>query len=145
MSRWSATHSWVERAQSFDDYNAALEQTARLALLEEKAAQWVQRESALRDRRYSLAEKMLGKVESMLDFPLAQVTKKRDSEDGKMVEITTVKPARWSMGMAARLAETGFDLAAHAIANKDALTPEPVEEDWTIADYVSKPKEKVDP
>ncbi len=55
----------------------------------------------------------------MLDFPLAQVeqvTKRRQTDDGRttIIEMNIVKPARWSFGSAAQLADASSKLGALA-------------------------------
>jgi hypothetical protein len=106
MKRWSARYHWADRAVAFNAWQAQIEQRAREKKAMERAELWADREEQSREADYQLSVKMRKKASSMLDFPLASVTKTVDGTT------TTVHPGDWDMATPARLAETASKLAA---------------------------------
>lgn len=121
MESWSTKYQWVSRAKTFDEYL----ETERQRTFEEAAARaaqvWLDREIALRQRRYEQGTKAMDKVDKMLEFPLATVTTQGQVQaDGRVTNTTIVRPARWSMDTAGRLALIGQKMALEACRNTGA-------------------------
>jgi hypothetical protein len=94
--------NWVARAASYD---------AQERVKTEQAIQ--QRCDALIARELDAREKIMDSVEQMLKFPLAEVTKTENTETG--VNVTVIKPTRWTMDTIARLL-----LAQQKLGDKDS-------------------------
>lgn len=90
------------------------ERRAAAALAAEHAKVWADRDEMRREYRHQAAGKGRGGAE----IPLAET--KRD-KDGQTV---IVKPAKWSLGQIARMAETGFPLQVEAIRNEGSILGE---------------------
>lgn len=72
LERWSSRHDWVNRASAYDDHLAEVERAEQRRLAEEKAKVWADREEALRERRWTLSQEMLGKAELMIRTPIVR-------------------------------------------------------------------------
>ncbi len=84
---------WRERAEAWDERQRA-----------EERERWKRRRDELRDREWETAQRLIDKAEQMLKIPLVERTV--ESPDGP----TVLKPARWGMADAAKLAETASKL-----------------------------------
>lgn len=135
MERWSARHGWVERAAAWDEYMAAVERRAAALLAQERAKIWLERDEKRRERRYLLGEQLLEKVEAALKFPLATKIVEPDGAGGTR---TIIKPAKWSLGQVARMAQAGFVLQGEAIRNEGSIQGEVGDErpeEWLVDDF----------
>lgn len=139
MGRWSAAHRWVDRAASYDTDLVERERAERRRLIEAKAAIWAEREEKLRERRFALAESLLGKAELMLKTPITRQRIKGElvcggcnwAGDGKNLEFpecprcgstnlkggraTELIPAKWTFDTVRKIALSASDLALAAI------------------------------
>src|SRR5436190_2076892 len=59
LERWSARWRWLERAQTHATHLAAVEREAAEALARSKAAEWLQRTEAVREREWEMHEKCI--------------------------------------------------------------------------------------
>ena len=108
LKGWSASYDWQERVSRYD---AQMQERERLAY----EAKWAERREAEREETYQLAQQLREKAKQMLGFPLAdveQVTARRQGPGGvQHIDMTVVKPSRWSMRDVAQLADTASKLA----------------------------------
>ena len=107
VAKWSSSNSWGERARSFDEHRANVEQAARDEVLAAQGRLWERRRLEIADRDYALSSKLADRALAMLDWPLA--TEERD--DGR----TIVTPAKWNLGMASQLAKAASELGHSAV------------------------------
>jgi len=91
---------WSERAQAWDDNEH-----------ERLEEEWEARRKELRGVEWSMAHALIDKAKQMLVFPLASTTREVMEAGGKVTNVTTVNPARWSVRDAAMLADTASKLA----------------------------------
>ncbi len=91
---------WRERAEGWDAYCQRREER-----------NWEARRKHLRRKQWDMSQSLLDKADQMLKFPLAKTTREDKSADGKLVSVTTVFPARWSMRDAAAVTEAAAKLA----------------------------------
>jgi len=90
LKAWSARYRWQDRVEVWERLKAA-----------EDEAMWDERRRALREREWEASDRLMDKVEQMLKFPVARVTR----EDG-----TTIEPARWKLFDVARVAKAASEL-----------------------------------
>jgi hypothetical protein len=122
IKRWSVKWQWVSRAAAFDRYMDEVAERAVEKATREAAIRWQRLHEELRERKYQASVRLLDRVDKMLDFPLATVTTtEREGLNGTVIKTTIIKPARWSMDSAGRLAVLGFRLAAEAIRGDGGL------------------------
>jgi hypothetical protein len=125
FSGWSTKWNWVDRARDYDEFfdqqiKKALAEAAREAALK-VAEEWKKREQAYRERKYQTHLRGLDKVDKMLEFPLATITKETvEGPGGEIIRKTTVNPARWTFDTPARLARIMFELGSQALRNAGA-------------------------
>jgi hypothetical protein len=110
--RWSGHFQWVKRAVAYDAWADRLNQEALEIQAREAAKKWAEREEERREQKYQIAQKLAAKAIEMLEFPLATV----QTKDGQ----TIVKPAKWTMIMAAQMAQMAYQLSGAAIRNDGA-------------------------
>jgi hypothetical protein len=113
LAAWSSAYSWQERVTTYDEQQRHKEREAAEAT---RSA----RQVVLQDRCWAVAERLAGRVESMLEFPLAtveRVEKVSKAADGKttIIEQTIVKPTRWTFRDAAQIAEITAKLGRLAL------------------------------
>jgi hypothetical protein len=89
LERWSTKWGWVVRATAYDDHLAKQEQIKIEKQASERGEERRRRADEQIERLYSTGQRVFGKIDKMLDFPLTAITQ----ADGK----TTVKPARWAL------------------------------------------------
>jgi len=94
---WSSAHRWVERCRLYD---AHLEEQA----LAELEGEWIQRRNRVRDTEWSISERLMERLEGMLEHPLTEEVVEEDDEDG--LRVTTIKPSRWTLNTARLIAES---------------------------------------
>jgi hypothetical protein len=92
-----AVFKWRERAQAWDDHQAAIDE-----------ARWEKRRREVRDVEWELSESLIEKARQMLQFPLA-TTERTQDDNGRQVT-TIVKPARWTMRDAASVIKVSSEL-----------------------------------
>lgn len=109
MGRWSRTHGWKQRAAEWDKDQRARHRSAEDQALKQEAQKWAKRQLNLRDERYRIAQELKKKAEDMLKFPVAEKAVK--GADGT----TVIKPAKWSMADAVKMADTALKLEALAV------------------------------
>lgn len=93
---------------------------------------WEDRRDELRSLEWKTAQALIAKAQNMLEYPLATTSREeRGGEDGKIIAVTTVIPARWGMGDAGRLLDTASKLgrlAAGMATNIEERRDKPAEE-----------------
>lgn len=89
---------WFERAEAWDKYIATEARAAEEATL-------LERQRVQREREWNLSSKLEERIEQMLRFPLATVT--RPEPDGS---VTIVEPVKWSQRDIATFAKSMMDL-----------------------------------
>jgi hypothetical protein len=89
LERWSTRWGWVGRATAYDDHLAKQEQIEVEKQAIARGEERRRRADEQTERLYSTGQKVFGKIDKMLDFPLTAITQ----ADGK----TTVRPARWAL------------------------------------------------
>ena len=94
---WSARNDWVQRARAYDAYQDEL---ARI----EKEKVWRARAAQQADDTWQIAVKLEDKMRKMLELPLTQ----QIVEDGGRIVI--IKPSRWTMTDAVRIAKQVDDM-----------------------------------
>jgi hypothetical protein len=104
LEGWSSKWRWVERVKAWEADAAEREKVLRDEAMKADAAKWAERQRGIREREFSLGEKLLARAEQMLEFPLARRTVK----DGD--KTTVVEPARWNAADAPRMAAIGTEL-----------------------------------
>jgi hypothetical protein len=127
LERWSTQWGWVGRATAYDDHLAKQEQIEIEKQASERGEERRRRADEQTERLYSTGQKVFGKIDKMLDFPLTAITQ----ADGK----TTVRPARWALRDVAPL--LGIMLKLNKAAEKEQgeegdLMPQ---EEFVIDDY----------
>ena len=127
IERWSKRWGWVDRAAAYDDHLAREEQNAIEKQATERAEEWRRRDEEGSERMYHIGQKILSKVETMLDFPLTSMTQ----ADGK----TVIRPARWTLKDTALLIAIVLKMS-EATTNKEVgeesgLVPE----EFVVEDY----------
>ena len=139
LVRWSARWEWVRRSVAYDAWIVEQQMREYQAAARAQALAWQQRDTELRERQFDLSQCMLNKVDKMLEFPLATVTTEGQTlPDGRVVQRTVVKPARWAMGNTGRMAEAAFKLARSAVRNEGSTVeanPDQKQESWQDEDY----------
>lgn len=142
MAKWSSRHDWAERAAAWDEHMVDVERRAAAVLAAERAKVWAKRDEERREARFLLGQQFLEKVEAGLKFPLATKIVEPDGAGGTR---TIIKPAKWSMGQLARMAETGFELQGQAIRNEGSITGEVGDErpeEWVDVDFTPEDAEE---
>jgi hypothetical protein len=114
LRRWGQKWDWVERCRHWDNHL----QSQRDSLLMADARKWEQRRLAELESAWNDVQALRVRARKMLAFPLS--TQTVESKDGKT--ITTVKPARWTMGHAAMMLKLAAEIGA-AIAAATAKDP----------------------
>ncbi|MBI5035583.1 MAG: hypothetical protein HZB51_34255 [Chloroflexi bacterium] len=94
----SIKYEWESRAQAWD-----LEQ------IEIETAKWEERRAILREKEWQVSTSIVARVEEMLKFPLAAIT--RTHQDGDTTIQTEIKPVRWSLRDAPTMMDTASKLA----------------------------------
>jgi len=107
---WSSKFDWVARARSYDDWLTMHAQAAIEEFQQTKAAEFAERQMALREKLLANAEKAADQAARILDWPLTSQKVIREDEDGN--EITYLfLPSKWSKSTA----KTFQDMAATAV------------------------------
>lgn len=109
---WSSAHDWVERARAYDGHLGSIELAAREQALMDEAEKWAKRKIEQRERDYVMAEQLHARALEMLAFPLTETVIEVD-EEGHPVRI--IRPMRWTLADAARLADVASKLGRLAL------------------------------
>lgn len=128
ISRWSARHHWTERARDFDNYCKVREEEQ----IGDLVAKWRKRRLEDAERAYKTQQMIQRKIEEMALWPIVEVedTTERD-DDGNIVRITKIIPARWRVrDMAAMLVLSmkAMDNAYSIVAGAEA-SDRPISDD----------------
>lgn len=92
---------WKARAEAWDEYKR-----------QEADEEWADRRKQIKDREWEGANKLLERVEHMLSYPLAEVTRVDKTDDkGKPISYQIFKPVRWRQSDITRFMETASKLA----------------------------------
>lgn len=143
IEQWSVKWRWQERLNAKIEHDTMVEQEARDAKLRAKADEWARREQALREDRWNLAQRILARIDKMLQFPVARSTTK----GGK----TIVMPSKWTDSSIAQLTGAADKLAALAVGaptehaqvtGKDGGPVVPASTAGTVVIYLPKEDEK---
>lgn len=112
LERWSLRWDWVNRTREFDLHNAKIQQEAVEKVLRASAAKWAHRLAAQREEEFEIAEQFLEKCRQGLKFPLASSRREVDEvgPDGRIVKVTVVEPARWTLDTLAKFGELAVKL-----------------------------------
>lgn len=94
LKKWSSKYRWQDRLACWQDMQ-------RL----EREALWRTRREEQRDWEWSMAGKLKQRIEEMLRFPLAEITR---DEDGA---VTVVKPVRWRQADVSQFSKTATELS----------------------------------
>ena len=89
---YAKTGKWTARARAWDQY-----------MRDQDEAEYMERRKKLRGDAYRLIDKMVQRVDKMLEHPLTR----KVSKDGK----TLIQPTNWRLGDAARITRAVRDLA----------------------------------
>lgn len=114
IGRWSSRYSWVERCRAWDNDL----QAQRDSVLRADARKWERRRVNELEAAWTDVQSLRERARKMLAFPLS--TQTVESKDGKT--ITTIKPARWTMGQAALMIRLAAEIGA-AIGAATARDP----------------------
>lgn len=108
---------WKRRAEQYDAH-----------LSSQQNEEWQKRYGEFREREWNLVERLLNKVEQMLEFPLAKVEREQKALDnGNIVAVTNIYPMRWTMRDAASILDVAAKLiAARQNQKEDGEKPGPV-------------------
>jgi hypothetical protein len=90
LAIWSSDHDWQARVAAYDDSLAA-------AVVAEAAADWQQRQAQIRALGWEIGQAMIERAREMLAAPLWETEQRTVAEDGRTIQITIVKPARWAL------------------------------------------------
>jgi hypothetical protein len=107
---WSSRFDWVNRARSYDDWLTMHAQAAIEEFQRTKAAEFAERQMALRERLLSNAEAAADQAAKMLAWPLSEQRVLREDDEGGEITLI-VMPAGWNKGTA----RTYQDMAAGAV------------------------------
>ena len=135
IQRWSTPGKWVSRAMDYDDHLARIEQKVIETKRRESAEMWRRRKEDHLEKKHQRGERLENKADQMLAFPLAKVNKDGDK--------TTVNPAGWNFGTAAKISAAGSKMKEEAIkeATEEAVTEgdeQQCEVTWNVEDYTPK-------
>lgn len=108
IKEWSSAYDWQERCAAYDEQ-------LRRRLREQREAIWLERREKSREQTWESAQQLRKRLADMQQFPLATVereTARRQSADGTqlIIEQTIIKPAKWTMSDAAKIADTAAKL-----------------------------------
>jgi hypothetical protein len=107
---WSRKFDWVDRARAYDDWLTLHAQAAIEEFQQTKAAEFAERQMALREKLLSNAEAAADQAAKMLAWPLSEQRVLREGdEDGEITYI--FMPAGWNKGTA----RAYQDMAAGAV------------------------------
>jgi hypothetical protein len=107
---WSSKFDWVDRARAYDDWLTLHAQAAIEEFQQTKAAEFAERQMALREKLLSNAELAADQAAKMLAWPLSEQRVLRESDEGGGVTYIFM-PAGWNKGTA----RTYQDMAASAV------------------------------
>jgi hypothetical protein len=99
LKTWSVKYHWQDRLAAWQDMQ-------RL----EREALWRSRREEQREWEWGMADKLKRRIEEMLRFPLAEMTR---DEDGA---VTVVKPVRWRQGDIPQFGKAATELSRLAAA-----------------------------
>lgn len=125
LKDWSARFDWVARVAASDELLRKAERAALAAVRE-------QRSRELADRNWETSQKLAERVAEMLGYPLAQVEKiqkRRQLDDGRttIIDMSVVRPAKWSFQTAAVMADIASKLGALAVGEPTERTAHQLE------------------
>lgn len=142
LKRWSRRWEWVARALAYDDWLAAQSKALLEKAAREQVALWQARDEADRQRKFDLAQKLMARIDKMLEFPLATVvtesTEEPTAEGTLIIRRTTVRPVRWSLDTTSRLCSRAFKMSREAIRNEGSINDTDIdlrEETWEPEDF----------
>lgn len=98
--KWSADYEWKARAEAYDRHLRDLELAAQEEAIAKDAEKWAERQRKQREDEWEARNKVLEKVNAMLQMPI--VEQQVVSPDGRTV---IVKPAKWTFATVAQLLE----------------------------------------
>ena len=111
-ARASDAWDWEARAAEYDGYHSQIAQDA-----------WDERFKAFQEKKWEIVEKLLQRANQMLDFPLAEIKREETTENGRLVAITHIHPARWTFRDAAAMLEAVAKLMEPHQANDNDDKP----------------------
>jgi hypothetical protein len=126
LERWSKRWVWVERATAYDDHLAKQEQIEIEKQASARGAEQRRRDEEHTERLYWTGQKLHGRIDKILDFPMTAITQ----SDGK----TTVKPARWALRDIAPLLGMLLKLNPAAVPQR-GQEGDLIPEEFVIEDY----------
>lgn len=93
LAKWSAKNAWVERVQAYEDYKEMERREAIERYDRTRYQSEAEKDGEIQNRLRGVKEKLLGRLETMAEWPLEKRSIER-GENGE--EITNIYPARWS-------------------------------------------------
>jgi hypothetical protein len=132
---WSSKFDWVDRARAYDDWLTMHAQAAIEEFQRTKAAEFAERQMALREKLLANAEAAADQAARMLAWPLSEQRVLHEGNEGG--EVTYIfMPAGWNKGTA----RTYQDMAAGAVVgswttvkpDEDEVETEYDFSEWTL-------------
>jgi hypothetical protein len=111
LKRWSAKFDWVGRVDEHAAHLAKVERQATEGLARSKAAEWLQRQQALREREWSAQERCIEAAEEALRRFLTDPNRKASLGEVSRLLDTASKLGRLSSGMATDHTETKAEMS----------------------------------
>jgi len=100
VERWSRKFDWSSRVQAHATHLAIVEREATEALARGKSAEWLKRQTEVREREWRLHEKCIAAAEKALDVFLAKETVYANLADISRILEVASKMGRLATGMA---------------------------------------------
>lgn len=113
LRKWQSKYQWIAAARDYDAVQIAAVEKEIMAATVGKAQEWVKRDSEIRGRLYSTAERLIDKANKMLEFPLEKIEYETDMEGRKIA--VHVYPAKWTFGTASKLLDTASSVQRKAV------------------------------
>lgn len=97
-------YRWNERKDAFETHQREIDD-----------AVWEERMKNLREKRWTFAQTLFGKAETMAKMPLVKQTVTTNGPNGS--QVTIIEPADWSLRDIVAFLKTASDLGGEAIGN----------------------------
>ena len=121
LERWSSKFEWVKRAAQWDNEQAKLEENATEKAVETLALEQAKLRTRVQSKAAAWFDKLQGKAEQMLRFPLDRQTTTQTDANGNAVAVT-IEPLNWRLSDLARLIELADQLGRLAAGMPSKIT-----------------------
>ena len=111
--RWSSKFSWVDRAHAFDRHKERLEQEAYDTRLRELLNRRMMREMRVQGDLESLADRLLPKIEKLVEMPPTTVEQVKYDDEGKVTSKSKIRGVPPSQ--VARLIDSYIELQVRTV------------------------------